>query len=103
MPCDGNEVISIKVEKATGIQEKDPLLITLPVINAEHEVSCISWCLLCGTFHKHPKVPAKWFLIHMHVCMKLLYSGREWIEESFLNATYFFAHLFCSHFVKKFL
>ncbi|XP_033606643.1 uncharacterized protein LOC111862683 isoform X9 [Cryptotermes secundus] len=29
---DGNEVISIKVEEATAIQEEDPLLITLPEI-----------------------------------------------------------------------
>jgi hypothetical protein len=40
MPCAGNEVIGIKVEKATAIQEeKDPLLITLPVTKAEHVVS----------------------------------------------------------------
>jgi hypothetical protein len=38
---DGNEVASIKVEEATAAQEEeDPLLIKLPVIKAELEVSC---------------------------------------------------------------
>jgi hypothetical protein len=48
---DGNEVISIKVEEATAIQEEDPLLITLP------EVSCRRFgCPLFGTFHKYPEL-----------------------------------------------
>jgi hypothetical protein len=55
-PCDGNEVIGIKVEKATAIQEeKDPLLITLPVINAEHEVSCNFGACCMAHFINIPK------------------------------------------------
>lgn len=38
---DGNEAIDIKVE-VTDLQEEDPLLLTVPVVHAEHKVSCIS-------------------------------------------------------------
>jgi hypothetical protein len=38
---DGNEAIDVKVEEVTGLQMEDPLLVTLPVIHAEHEVSCV--------------------------------------------------------------
>jgi hypothetical protein len=42
---DGNEIISIKVEETTAIQEEeDPLLIKLPAIKSEHEVSCRFVC-----------------------------------------------------------
>lgn len=40
---DESEVIDIKVEDTTDVkQEEDPLLITLPVTDTEHEVSCMS-------------------------------------------------------------
>jgi hypothetical protein len=42
---DDNQVIDIKAEDVTDIQEEeeeDPLLITSPVIKAENEVSCMS-------------------------------------------------------------
>jgi hypothetical protein len=39
---DGNEVIDIKVEEVVDREEEeDPLLITFPVIKAEHEVSSV--------------------------------------------------------------
>jgi hypothetical protein len=48
---DENQVINIKVE-ATDIQEDEhPMLITFPVIKAEHKVSCIS-----VRFHKYPEL-----------------------------------------------
>jgi hypothetical protein len=52
---DGNQVIDIKVEGVTGIQEEeDPLRITSPVIKAEHEVSymavCQEDCICCSLF-----------------------------------------------------
>jgi hypothetical protein len=51
---DGNLFTDIKVEKASDTQEvEDPLLITLPGIKAEHEVSCMSVCLLLGTSHRY--------------------------------------------------
>jgi hypothetical protein len=37
---DGNEVIDIKVEVSDTEEVEDPLLITLPEIKSEHEVSC---------------------------------------------------------------
>jgi hypothetical protein len=38
---DGSQVLSMNVEKVTDVQEEDdPLLISLPVINTEHEVRC---------------------------------------------------------------
>jgi hypothetical protein len=44
---DESEVIDIKVEDTTDVkQEEDPLLITLPVTDTEHEVSCMSVCIL---------------------------------------------------------
>jgi hypothetical protein len=51
---DGNQITDIKVEEASDTQEvEDPLLVTLPEIKAEHEVSCMSVYLL-GTFHRYP-------------------------------------------------
>jgi hypothetical protein len=44
---DGNEVISIKVEETTAIQEEDPLLITLPEVSYRR-----FGCPLFDTFHK---------------------------------------------------
>jgi hypothetical protein len=52
---DGNQIADIKVEEASDTQEvEDPLLITLPEIKVEHEVSCMSVCLLLGTSHRYP-------------------------------------------------
>ncbi|KDR09390.1 uncharacterized protein LOC110838769 isoform X2 [Zootermopsis nevadensis] len=40
---DNNQVIDIKVEDDGGVKvEEDPVMITFPVIKAEHEVSCVS-------------------------------------------------------------
>jgi hypothetical protein len=40
---DESEVIDVKVEDITDVkEEEDPLLITLPVTDIEHEVSCMS-------------------------------------------------------------
>jgi hypothetical protein len=45
--CDGNQVISIKVEDFADTQEEeDPLLTKFPVIKSEHEVSCMSVCIV---------------------------------------------------------
>jgi hypothetical protein len=53
---EGNHVIDMKVEEASDTQEvEDPLRITIPEIKAEHEVSCMSVCLLFGTFHRYPE------------------------------------------------
>jgi hypothetical protein len=38
---DGNEAIDVKVEEVTDLQVEDPLLVTLPVVHAEQEVSCV--------------------------------------------------------------
>jgi hypothetical protein len=44
---DGNQLVSIKVEEGTDIQEEeDPLLITFPVTKAELWVSCKCGCNL---------------------------------------------------------
>jgi hypothetical protein len=54
---DGNQITGIKVEEASDTQEvEDPLLITLPEIKAEHEVSGMSACPLLGTFHRYPEL-----------------------------------------------
>jgi hypothetical protein len=42
----GNEAIDIKVE-VTDLQEEDPLLLTLPIVCAEHEVSCVGLNVGC--------------------------------------------------------
>jgi hypothetical protein len=44
---DGNQLVGIKVEEVTDIQEEeDPLLITFPVTKAELWVSCKCGCYL---------------------------------------------------------
>jgi len=53
---DESEVIDIKVEDTTDVkQEEDPLLITLPVTDTEHEVSCMSVCLVKGLLNNVQK------------------------------------------------
>jgi len=55
---DESEVIDIKVEDATDVkQEEDPLLITLPVADTEHEVSFMSVCLLLKHFLQMSRMP----------------------------------------------
>jgi hypothetical protein len=44
---DGNQDIDIKVE-VTDLQEEDPLLLSLPVVHAEHEVSYVSLDVSCS-------------------------------------------------------
>jgi hypothetical protein len=39
---DGDRVSDIKVQASDTEEEEDPLLVTLPGINAEIEVSCVS-------------------------------------------------------------
>jgi len=41
---DGDELIQIKAEEVTYIQEEDPLAVTFPAMKAEQGVSCISVC-----------------------------------------------------------
>jgi predicted metal-binding protein len=50
---DGTQVIDIKVEVSDTQEVEDPLLITLPGIKAEHEVSCMSTYPSLGTFHRY--------------------------------------------------
>jgi hypothetical protein len=67
--CVGSLSMSIKVELVTDIQkeeEKDPLLLTFPVIKAEHEVSYMCVCLLLGTFKKYPILPT---VFHLHLSL----------------------------------
>jgi hypothetical protein len=62
----GSEVISVKVEEVTDTQEEeDPLLIRLPDINSEHEVSCMFISILGHIpYHVLPVV-----LMHSLLCM----------------------------------
>jgi len=41
---DEDELIQIKAEEVTYIQEEDPLAVTFPALKAEQGVSCISVC-----------------------------------------------------------
>jgi hypothetical protein len=47
---DGDRVIGIKVEVSDTQDAEDPLLVSLPEIKAEHEVSCMPACPLLRTF-----------------------------------------------------
>jgi len=44
------EEVTVTDEEVTIKEEEDPLLIRLPLIEAEHEVSCMSVCLLLCHF-----------------------------------------------------
>jgi hypothetical protein len=46
---DGNHISDIKVEE-------DPVPVTFPGIQAEHEVSCRSVCPRLDTFHRYPEL-----------------------------------------------
>jgi hypothetical protein len=39
---DGEELIQVKAEEVTYVQEEDPLAVTFPAMKAEEGVSCIS-------------------------------------------------------------
>jgi hypothetical protein len=41
---DGDQLIQIKTEEVTYIEEEDPLAMTFPAMEAEQVVSCISVC-----------------------------------------------------------
>jgi hypothetical protein len=51
---DAYQAISIKAEVLSDLEEEeeDPLAVTLPIIKAEPEVSCVSGSMLSG-FHKY--------------------------------------------------
>jgi hypothetical protein len=52
---EGNGGIRIKTEAVSDVeQEEDPVPVSLPGIKSEREVSCMSVCLLLGTFHTCP-------------------------------------------------
>lgn len=48
--CDSNQFMNKKVEEVSDVEEEeDPLLITFPQVKVcEHEVSCMSVCVLLG-------------------------------------------------------
>jgi hypothetical protein len=50
---EANVASSYSDTKMTGTEEeKDPLLITVPVTQDENEVSYLSLCILLGSFHR---------------------------------------------------
>jgi hypothetical protein len=53
---EGDQVIDIKVEVSDTQEVEDPLLITLPEIKAEHEVSCMAACPLLSIYHIYPEL-----------------------------------------------
>jgi hypothetical protein len=61
----GIEVIHIKVEEVTDMQEEevDPVLVPFSEIKAEPEVSFMS--PLLGTFHRYTELPAFFFVPHV--------------------------------------
>jgi hypothetical protein len=53
---DGVHAVNIKVEEFSDIEdEEDPVPMTAVGIKAEHEVSCMSLCLLLGIYCLHPE------------------------------------------------
>jgi hypothetical protein len=72
-----NEVIDIKVEVTEKEEEEDPLLITFPVIEAQHGVSCMSVCTLQGTFLRYLELPIVFLMsICLSIYMKELHCGK---------------------------
>jgi len=52
------EEVTVTDEEVTVKEEEDPLLIRLPLIEAEHEVSCMSVCVSVAlSFCKYPEMP----------------------------------------------
>jgi hypothetical protein len=52
--CDGTEAIDVKAEGISAVQKEQD---SMPTINAEPEVGCISVCLFLGTFHRCEESP----------------------------------------------
>jgi hypothetical protein len=54
---DGNQISDIKVEEDSDNEAlQDPLLIPLPEVKVEHEVSYFSASPPLGTFHRYPEL-----------------------------------------------
>jgi hypothetical protein len=53
---DGDQAIDIKVEASETQEVEDPLLITLPDIKVEHEVSCMPACPPLSIYHIYPEL-----------------------------------------------
>jgi hypothetical protein len=52
---DANRDINIKVEPVSDVEEEDPFKFRR--MKAEHEVSCMSVCLLCCMCHRCQELP----------------------------------------------
>jgi hypothetical protein len=80
---DGNQVIDIKIEEVTGIQEEeDPVLRTFPGIKVEREVSRMSVCTLLGSFLRYLQLP---FVFLISICLSIHIThhlSSEWILKN---------------------
>jgi hypothetical protein len=64
----GNQIIDVKVEVSDTQEEQDPLLISLPEIKAEYEVSCMCACPMLSTFKKYSEL---YIVFIISVCLHL--------------------------------
>jgi hypothetical protein len=85
---DENELINMKVEEVTYVQEEDPLAVTFPAVKAEQEVGCISVC------------PAFTDVQLFHICYQLTCHCLLALVvknplQNVCNVLYFVAHMFC--------
>jgi hypothetical protein len=75
---DESEVIEIKIEDTADVkQEEDPLLITLPITDTEHEVSCMSVCCLLKQFSQISKNACCDSQLHLSVHRKQLHFEQQ--------------------------
>ena len=58
--------VHITDEEVTINEEDDPLLLRLPLIEAEHEVSCMNVCLLLCHFASTQKCLVSFFCVSVH-------------------------------------
>jgi len=97
--CDDSEVTDVKVEAVTIKEEEviikeeevtvtdeevaikeeeDPLLIRLPLIEAEHEVSCMSVCPLLCHFASTQKCLVSFFCLSVCLCIG---NNSTWVSS----------------------
>jgi hypothetical protein len=66
---DGSQVLDIKVEGVTDIQEEDPVQRTFPALKNEHEVGHVSVCALLDSFLRYLHLPLVSISIYLSIHM----------------------------------
>jgi hypothetical protein len=96
---DGEELIQVKTEEVTYIQEEDPLAVTFPAMKAEQGVSCISVCPALQTCSSFNLLLTSCILALVvqnplpNICRVLYFAGHTFCTSTVFCVVTVFVHL----------